>query len=106
MPRDSAIIFGDQIGKFDMLRFHCAKCGRAGRHRLADLITPYGPHEKLFAFTDDVTANCMRKQARTRSMRRPVSGFSHSAMTEPDRIAARSRSRSGLLLLDSARSTY
>jgi hypothetical protein len=38
MPRDGAIIFGDLIGKLDVLRIECAKCGRAGQYRLADLI--------------------------------------------------------------------
>jgi hypothetical protein len=31
MPRDGAIIFGDLIGKLDMLRVSCDKCGRSGR---------------------------------------------------------------------------
>jgi hypothetical protein len=31
MPREGAIIFGDLIGKLDMLRVECLKCGRAGR---------------------------------------------------------------------------
>jgi hypothetical protein len=65
MPRDGAIIFGDLIGKLDMLRIECAKCGRSGRYRLADLIMRYGRDAKIFAFTDDVTANCDRKQARS-----------------------------------------
>jgi hypothetical protein len=38
MPRDGAIIFGDLIGKFDVLRVECAKCGRSGQHPLAHLI--------------------------------------------------------------------
>jgi hypothetical protein len=67
MPRDGAIIFGDLIGKLDVLRIECAKCGRSGRYRLADLITRYGRDEKLFPFTDDVTANCNRKQAHSDS---------------------------------------
>jgi hypothetical protein len=58
MPRDGAIIFSDLIGKLDMLRVECAKCGRSGRYRLADLITRYGRDEKLFAFTAEVIANC------------------------------------------------
>ena len=41
MPRE-AIIFGDLIGKLDMLRVECAKCGRSGRYRLADLLMRYG----------------------------------------------------------------
>jgi hypothetical protein len=63
MPRDGAIIFGDLIGKLDILRVECPKCGRSGRCRLADLLMRYGRNEKLFAFTADVTANCARKQA-------------------------------------------
>ena len=38
MPRDGAMIFSDLIGKLDMLRIECPKCGRSGRYRLADLI--------------------------------------------------------------------
>jgi len=66
MPRE-AIIFGDLIGKLDMVRIECPKCGRSGRYRLADLLMRYGRNEKVFAFTDDVTANCERKQARSDS---------------------------------------
>ena len=62
MPRDGAIIFGDLIGKLDIVRVECPKCGRAGQYRLADLIMRY---EKLFAFTDDVAANCTRRHARS-----------------------------------------
>jgi hypothetical protein len=63
MPRDGAIIFGDLISKLDVLRVECPKCGRSGRYRFADLIMRYGKDAKIFAFTDDVTANCTRKQA-------------------------------------------
>ena len=28
MPRDGAIIFGDLIGKLDVLRIECIECGR------------------------------------------------------------------------------
>jgi hypothetical protein len=61
--RDGAIIFGDLIGKLDMLRIECPNCGRSGRYRLADLIMRYGRDEKVFAFTDEVTANCERRRA-------------------------------------------
>ena len=67
MPREDAIIFGDLIGKLDLLRIECSKCGRSGRYRLADLLMRYGRNEKVFAFTEDVTANCARKQARSDS---------------------------------------
>jgi hypothetical protein len=64
VPREGAIIFADLIGKLDLLRIECPKCGRSGRHRLADLLMRYGRSEKVFAFTEDVTENCPRKQAR------------------------------------------
>jgi hypothetical protein len=32
MPRDGAIIFGDLIGKLDVLQVECVKCGRKGRY--------------------------------------------------------------------------
>ena len=65
MPRDGAIIFSDLIGKLDVLRIECPKCGRSGRYRLADLISRYGRDGKLFSFTDEVTANCARKHRRS-----------------------------------------
>jgi hypothetical protein len=64
---DAAIIFGDLIGKLDMLRVERPKCGRSGRYRLADLLMRYGRNEKIFAFTNDVTTDCARKQARSDS---------------------------------------
>jgi hypothetical protein len=67
MARDGATTFDDLIGKLDMLRVECAKCGRAGRYRLADLLMRYGRNEKLFAFMEDVADNCTRKQARSDS---------------------------------------
>ena len=42
MPRDGAIIFNDLIGKLDVLRVACAKCGRDGRYRLDRLIKIVG----------------------------------------------------------------
>jgi hypothetical protein len=65
MPREGAIIFSDVMGKLDMLRIECPKCGRSGRYRLADLLMRYGRNEKLFAFMEDLADNCARKQARS-----------------------------------------
>lgn len=67
MPRDGAIVSGDLVGKLDALRVECSKCGRAGRYRIADLIERYGRDGKLLAFTDDVTATCERRRARSDS---------------------------------------
>jgi hypothetical protein len=52
----AAIIFGDLIGKLGVLRIECAKCGRAGRYRLAQLIARHGRNEKLFTWLDEITA--------------------------------------------------
>jgi hypothetical protein len=42
MPRDGAIVFSDLIGKLDVLRVACAKCGRDGSYRLNGLIETRG----------------------------------------------------------------
>jgi hypothetical protein len=42
MPREGAIIFSDLIGKLDVLRIECAKCGRSGRYWLHDLVIELG----------------------------------------------------------------
>jgi hypothetical protein len=67
MPRDGAIIFSDLIGKLGVLRIECAKCGRVGQYKLARLIARYGRDEKLFAWTNEITADCPRKLARSDS---------------------------------------
>jgi hypothetical protein len=40
MPRDGAIVFGDLIGKLDVLRVSCDKCGRDGCYGRADRRLP------------------------------------------------------------------
>jgi hypothetical protein len=42
MPRDGAVIFSDLVGKLDVLRVSCAKCGRNGSYRLNRLIEDRG----------------------------------------------------------------
>ena len=42
MPRDGAIIFSDLIGKLDLLRVSCEKCGRDSCYRLHRLIESVG----------------------------------------------------------------
>ena len=37
MPRDGAIVFGDLIGKLDLLRVACPKCDREGQYPLRRL---------------------------------------------------------------------
>jgi hypothetical protein len=63
MPRDGAIIFRDLVGKLNVVRVECDKCGRDGTYRLDRLISRYGLDTKLFEWTDELTADCPRKQA-------------------------------------------
>jgi hypothetical protein len=62
MPRDGAIIFRDLVGKLEVLRLECDKCGRHGRYRLDRLIEQYGIDAKLFDWEPE--PDCPRKIAR------------------------------------------
>jgi hypothetical protein len=62
MPRDGAIIFSDLIGKLDMLRVSCEKCGRDGCYGLNRLIEKRG-RDKLIDWLDELTAECPKKIA-------------------------------------------
>ena len=59
MPRDGAIIFRDIVGKLDVLRVECDKCGRKGQYRVDHLIEQYGIDAKLFDWEPE--ADCPRK---------------------------------------------
>ena len=63
MPREGANIFRDLAGKLDVLNVECEKCGRRGRYHLERLIDRYGIDAKLFDWTDEITADCPRRQA-------------------------------------------
>jgi hypothetical protein len=63
MPRDGAIIFSDLIGKLDMLRVACDKCGRDGCYGLGRLIEKRGRDAKLLDWLDELTAECPKKLA-------------------------------------------
>ena len=77
MPREGAIIFRDLVGKLEVLNVECDKCGRRGRYHLHRLIERYGIDAKLFDWSDEITADCPRKQANNpqRYLRRAVPGF-------------------------------
>jgi hypothetical protein len=63
MPREGAIIFREIVGKLDALNVECEKCGRRGRYQVHPLIERYGIDAKLFDWSDEITADCPRKQA-------------------------------------------
>ena len=63
MPRDGATIFSDLIGKLDVLRVSCDKCGRDGCYGLHRLIEKRGREAKLVDWLDAITADCAKKRA-------------------------------------------
>jgi len=63
MPRDGAIIFSDLIGKLNVLRVNCDKCGRASSYPLQGLIEERGGDAKLTDWLDALTAHCPKKKA-------------------------------------------
>jgi hypothetical protein len=63
MPRDDAIIFSDLIGKHDLIRVACDKCGRDGCYGLSRLIEGRGRNAKLIDWLDEITADCAKKRA-------------------------------------------
>jgi hypothetical protein len=67
MPRDGAIIFSDLIGKLDLLRVRCEKCGRDGRYGLPRLIDQRGRDAKVIDWLDELTADCLKKSAHNMS---------------------------------------
>ena len=82
MPRDGAIIFADLIGKLDLLRVACDKCGRDGSYGLNRLIERRGRDANLIDWLDELTAECPKKIAL--NMNDPcgcaVPGFGESAV--------------------------
>jgi hypothetical protein len=64
MPRDGAIVFSDLIGKLDMLRVVCDKCGRDGCYGLSRLIDSRGRNAKVIDWLDELTEGCPKKVAR------------------------------------------
>jgi hypothetical protein len=47
-----------------VLNIECEKCGRRGRYHLHRLIERCGIDAKLFDWSDEITADCPRKQAK------------------------------------------
>jgi hypothetical protein len=54
VPRAGAIIFSDLIGKLDVLRVSCSKCGRDGCYGLSRLITQRGRDAKVIDWLDEI----------------------------------------------------
>jgi len=63
VPRDGAIVFSDLIGKLDVLRVSCDKCGRDGCCGLAKLIDKRGRDGKLVDWLDELTGDCPKKKS-------------------------------------------
>ena len=63
MPLDGSTTFSDLIGKLDVLRVKCEKCGHDGCYGLARLINQRGRDGKLIDWLDELTAECPKKIA-------------------------------------------
>jgi hypothetical protein len=48
----------------DVLNVECDKCCRRGRYHLLRLIERYGIDAKLFDWSDEITADCPRRQSK------------------------------------------
>ena len=57
MLRDGAIIFADLVGKVDVLRVSCDKCGRG-------LIDKRGRDAKVIDWLDELTTDCPKQIVR------------------------------------------
>jgi hypothetical protein len=63
MPRTSGTTFGDLVGKLDVVRVECSKCGRFGRYPLHRLIDQHGGNGMIIAWLEALTADCPRTRA-------------------------------------------
>jgi len=63
MPPRWRTVFSDLIGKLDMLRVSCDKCGRDGCYGLAKLIDKRGRDGKIVDWLEELTADCPRKKS-------------------------------------------
>jgi hypothetical protein len=61
MSRDGSLTPADLIGKLDVLRVECEKCGRRGRYRVERLLRQLGRDAKLTDWLADITADCSRR---------------------------------------------
>src|SRR5262245_54761162 len=61
--RDGAIIFSDLIGKLDVVKVACGKCGRVGQYSLARLIERHGRDGNVADLIDAVAADCPKRKA-------------------------------------------
>jgi hypothetical protein len=51
------------IGKLDVLRVVCDKCGREGRYKVARVVEQLGPDALLTDWLSRITADCPRKNS-------------------------------------------
>jgi hypothetical protein len=62
--RDGEITVSDLVGKLEMLRVECYKCGRAGQYRISTLVDTIGADGKIIEWFHNLTmTTCWRKQA-------------------------------------------
>ena len=63
MPRCGSIVFGELIGKLEMLRVTCPKCGRDARYSVLLLNDMYGRDGNVTDWLNRITADCPRQRS-------------------------------------------
>ncbi len=65
-PRSSHLItLGQAARHVAMLTLACNRCGRGGRLSVARLLAEWGEHMALADISDEITASCPQRQARS-----------------------------------------
>jgi hypothetical protein len=63
VPGAIGTTFGDLLGKLDVLRVECSKCGRFGQYPLRRLIAQRTRDVQILDWLDELIADCPRKQS-------------------------------------------
>ena len=63
MFKDGSIVFGDLVGKLEVLNVTCETCGRAGRYVVRWLIDQHGRDHKLTDWLSTISADCPKRRA-------------------------------------------
>ena len=83
MPRDGAIIFADLIGKLDVLRIECVRCGHSGQYHVTKARRATWPERQAVRVVGRADGG-LPAQAhpwRERPVRRAMSGFAEGAVS-------------------------
>jgi len=61
VSRDPSLTLADLIGKLEVLRVECPRCGRSGWYRVDQLFVALGPAMRIGDWLHNLTADCPRR---------------------------------------------